>query len=102
MLMRSVLPIAAIALAVGAVSGCSTQESPSAQVRPAQMSQLSECDLLARQVQQRMPTAMATRVGGLSHAQDDLREAQGLCRSGQEEEGATMMRGILDYMNEGQ
>jgi hypothetical protein len=102
MSVRSILPVAAIALAVGAVGGCSTQESSSTQVRPAQMGQLSECDVLARQVEQRMPTAMATRVGGLSHAEDDLREAQNLCRSGQPEEGATMLRGILDYMNEGQ
>ena len=99
MLLRTVLPAAAIAVAVGALGGCSTQESSSAQVRPAQMSELSECDLLARQVEQRMPTAAAGRIPG---AQDDLREARTLCNSGQSEEGATMLRGVLEDMNEAQ
>lgn len=97
MLMRSILPVAAIALAAGALSGCSTEGSSSAQVRPAQMSQASECDLLARQVEQRMPTAVGYR---LPAAQADLREARELCNSGQSEEGVAILRGTLTDMNE--
>ena len=97
MSVRSVLPAAAIALAVGTLSGCSTQESSSAQVRPAQMSQLSECDQLARQVEAQMPTAVGYRVPA---AQADLQEARELCNSGQSEEGVAILRGTLLDMNE--
>jgi hypothetical protein len=97
MSVRSVLPAAAIALVVGTLSGCSTQESSSAEVRPAQMSQLSECDQLARQVENQMPTAVGYRVPA---AQADLREARELCNSGQSEEGVAILRGVLIDMNE--
>jgi hypothetical protein len=61
------------------------------------MSQLSECDLLARQVEAQMPTAVGYRVPA---AQADLQEARELCSSGQSEEGVAILRGTLLDMNE--
>ena len=105
MLVRSVLPMATVALAIGAVSGCSSfapaelgaQDSSSVQVRPAQAPRMSECDALMRRVELGMPTALGFR---LHDAQEDLREAQELCSSGQPEQGSRLLRQILDDMHE--
>ena len=102
---RFVLPVAAVALAIGAVSGCSSfapaqlgaQGSSSAQARPAQATQMSGCDALMRRVEIGMPTAFGLRV---HDARKDLREAQELCSSGQPEQGNRILRRILQYMHE--
>jgi hypothetical protein len=108
--MRSVLPVATVALAIGAISGCSSfapaqlgaQSSPSpspssAQVRPAQGTPISQCDTLMQQVEDRFPTANAFRV---PKVREDYRQAQELCNSGQPEQGIPILRGILGYMNQ--
>jgi hypothetical protein len=102
---QSVLPLAAVALAIGAVSGCSSfapaqlgaQGSSSAQVSAAQGTEMSECDALIRRVEIGMPTALGFR---LQDAQEDLREARELCSSGKPEEGSRLLRQILDDMHE--
>jgi hypothetical protein len=102
---RLVLPMAAVALALGALGGCASstpaeiaaQDATSAQVRPAQMGALSQCDLLVQRVETRMPTAKAYRV---PFAQKDLVEAQELCNSGLTEEGTAKLRDILGYMDQ--
>jgi hypothetical protein len=100
---RTFLPMAAVALALGAGAGCTSStpaeiadDAGSTQVRPAQMAS-SECDELAQRVEGRMPTAKGYRV---PFAQADLQEAQELCRSGQPEEGMAMLRDILGYMDQ--
>jgi len=107
---RSVLPVAVVAMAIGAVSGCSSlapaqlagqgSSSPSsspAEVRPAQATAMSTCDSLMQQVENGFPTAKAYRVPNLT---EDYREAQELCNSGQPEAGIPILRQILGYMNE--
>jgi hypothetical protein len=102
---RTFLPMAAVALALGAGSGCTSstptattaQDTGSTQVRPAQMGAMDECDQLAQRVENRMPTAKAYRV---PFAQKDLQEARELCRSGQPEEGTAMLRDVLGYMDQ--
>lgn len=102
---RFVSPVAAVALAFGAVSGCSStdsnrwaeQSSSSVEMRPAQMAARSECEELERRVEIGMPSAFGLHV---RDAQEDLAEARELCNSGRTDEGAEMLRGILDYMHE--
>ncbi len=104
MSVRFALPVIAVALAFGAVGGCSSngqdrmaaQEPSSTQVRPAQMTEMNQCDQLARDVAARIPTARADKAPS---AQADLRKAQGLCDSGQSEEGISMLNNILGYMD---
>jgi hypothetical protein len=100
MAMRLVLPVAAAALALAAVSGCSSdraaQSSSATQVRPAQAAS-GQCDDLVRQVESRMPTAAVYRVPG---ARANLEEARQLCNSGQPQEGEAMLRQILGVMNQ--
>jgi hypothetical protein len=98
MSVRSVLPAAGVALALAAGSGCSTQSSSPAQVRPAQMPQETRCDELLRAVEIEMPSAVGLRVAG---ARDDIREARELCNSGQEQEGAAILEGVLNDVHEG-
>jgi hypothetical protein len=108
--LRSVLPVAAVALAIGTISGCSSfgpaelasqssssPSSSSAQVRPAQAAAMSECDSLMQRVENGFPTAKGYRV---PHMREDYREAQELCNSGQPEAGIPILRQILGYMNE--
>lgn len=105
MAVRLALPVAAVAFTFGAVGGCSSitpsdqmaQDSSSAQIRPAQMTEVSHCDELAQQVQGRMPTAKAYRV---PYAEKDLRQAQELCHSGQSERGISILEGALNYMDQ--
>jgi hypothetical protein len=108
--LRSVLPVAAVALAIGTISGCSSfgpaelaaqnsssPSSSSSQVRPAQAAAMSECDSLMQQVEDGFPTAKAYRI---PYMQEDYRQAQELCNSGQPERGIPILRKILGYMNE--
>jgi hypothetical protein len=108
--LRSFLPVAAVALAIGAISGCSSfgpaelvaqgSSSPStspAEVRPAQATAMSTCESLIQQVEGGFPTAKAYRV---PHMREDYREAQELCNSGQPEASIPILRQILGYMNE--
>lgn len=96
---RSVLPGAAVALALAAVSGCSAQGSSSpAQVRQAQAPQPTRCNELLRAAEVEMPNAVSFRVAG---AREDIREARELCNSGQEEEGVTILQGVLNDLHEG-
>jgi hypothetical protein len=108
--LRYVLPVAAVALAIGAVSGCSSfapaqlaaQGSPSpssssTEVRPAQATPMSQCDALLQQVEDGFPTAKAYRI---PHMQEDYRQAQELCSSSQPERGIPILREILGYMNQ--
>jgi hypothetical protein len=97
MSLRLVLPAAAVALTLGMGSEIYAQDSSSTQVRPAQMPS-SRCDELLRQVQIEMPSAVGLRVAG---AQSDIREAQELCNSGQEDEGISLLRGVLNSVHEG-
>jgi type IV pilus biogenesis protein CpaD/CtpE len=76
---RSVFPVAVAALALAAVGGCSSHDSSTAQVRPAQMPRQSQCDQLLRAVEIEMPTTIASRI---ADAQNDVREARELCNSG--------------------
>lgn len=94
---RSVLPFAVAALALAAVGGCSSHDSSTAQVRPAQMPQQSQCDQLLRAVEIDMPTAIASRI---ADAQSDVREARELCSSGHPEQGTLMLRGVLNSLHE--
>ena len=93
---RSVLSVAVAALALAA-GGCSSHDSSTAQVRPAQMPRQSQCDQLLRAVEIEMPTAMGSRI---ADAQSDVREARELCHSGQPEEGSAMLRGVLNSLHE--
>jgi hypothetical protein len=95
---RFFLPAVTAALALAAVSGCSSQPSSTAQVRPAQMSARSDCDQLLSQVEIEMPSAVGLRVAA---ARSDIQEARELCNSGQPEEGAAMLRGVLESVHEG-
>ena len=103
MLMRSAaLPVITIGLALGAVSGCSSSgqdemAAPASTVRPAQMTERSQCDQLAQTVEQRMPTAKSYWVPG---AEQDLSDAQELCHSGQEQEGMAKLNGILGRIDQ--
>ena len=94
---RSVLSVAVAALALAAAGGCSSHDSSTAQVRPAQMPRQSQCDQLLRAVEIEMPTAMGSRI---ADAQSDVREARELCHSGHPEEGVPMLRGVLKSLHE--
>ena len=101
MSVRFALPLTALALAF-AVGGCSSNApngsaAPPVQVRPAQMTEMSQCDQLAQQVENGMPTAKAYRV---PYAQRDLQKAQELCHSGQPEQGISILQGALGYMDQ--
>lgn len=98
MFVRFVLPVAAVTLLLGMASESYAQESPSTQVRPAQMPQAGPCDELLRAVEIEMPNAVGLRVHA---AQEDIRDARELCNSGQEEEGSALLRGVLDSVHEG-
>jgi hypothetical protein len=94
--MRSVLPVAAVGLAVIASGQLAAQGSAPTQIRPAQVREAGPCDALMQQVQGRMSTALAVNVAA---AQEDLRQAQELCNSDQPEQGMAMLRQVLSYMN---
>jgi len=94
---RSVLPVAVAALALAAVSGCSSHDSSTAQVRPAQMPRQSQCDQLLGAVEIEMSTAIGSRI---ADAQSDVREARELCNSGHAEEGIPMLRGVLNSLHD--
>jgi hypothetical protein len=98
MIGRVLFPVAAMALTLGMGSDGYAQSSSPTQVRPAQMPQASGCDELMRAVEIEMPSAVGLRV---HDARDDIREAQELCNSGQEEEGMAILRGVLESVHEG-
>jgi hypothetical protein len=98
MSVRFVLPVVAVGLAVIVPGQVAAQSSSSPQIRPAQGVEESPCDELVRRVELEMPTAAGLRV---SDAQEDLREAQELCNSGQPEQGVGILRDILSYIHEG-
>jgi hypothetical protein len=98
MALRLVLPVAAVALTLGMAGDIYAQSSSSTQVRPAQAPAPSRCDELMRAVQIEMPSAVGMRVAG---AESDIREAQQLCNSGQEQEGMAILRGVLNDVHEG-
>ena len=98
MSVRFVLPLAAVALAFGMVGASHAQDPSSMEVRPAQMPQPSRCDELLQAVEIEMPSAVGLRVPG---AEADIREAQELCNSGREEEGVSILRGVLSDVHEG-
>jgi hypothetical protein len=58
---------------------------------------MSQCDALLQQVEDGFPTAKAYRI---RHMQEDYRQAQELCNSGQPERGIPTLREILEYMNQ--
>jgi hypothetical protein len=95
---RFLLPMAALGLALAA-SGCQSAPhgSPSTQIRPAQVSEASQCDDLLQQVETRMSTAVAFRVRS---AAAGLRQAQELCNSGQPEQGMAILHRVRSYMND--
>jgi hypothetical protein len=96
MLVRFVLPVAALGLAVIAPGQAAAQGS-STQVRPAQVTDPGPCAALEREVE----IAMSSGVGFRIHdAQQDLRQAQDLCNSGQSAQGTAMLRQILGYIRE--
>jgi hypothetical protein len=97
MSVRFVLPVVAVGLAA-IVPGQLAAQSSSPQIRPAQRIEPSPCDDLVRRVELQMPTAKAVRVSG---AQEDLREAQELCNSGQPEQGVGILRDLLSSINDG-
>jgi hypothetical protein len=94
MLVRLVLPLAAVALGFAAPAQLAAQETQT-QIRPAQ-AQPTACDDLIQRVELRMSTALAVNLPG---ARDDLAEARELCNSGQEAEGIPILRGLLNSMN---
>jgi hypothetical protein len=98
MTLRLVLPLAAMTLTLGMVGQGYAQGSSSPQVRPAQMPQANECDELMRQVEIEMPSAVGLRVHA---AESDIAEARELCNSGQPQEGAAILRGVLNDVHEG-
>jgi hypothetical protein len=97
MSIRFVLPMAAVALTLGMVGDGHAQGSSPTEIRPAQM-QSSECDELMRAVEIEMPNAVGLRVAA---ARKDIEEAQELCNSGQPQEGAQILRGVLSSVHEG-
>jgi type IV pilus biogenesis protein CpaD/CtpE len=94
---RSVLPVAVAALALAAIGGCSSYDSSTAQVRPAQMPRPSQCDQLLRAAEIELPTTIGSRI---ADAQSDVREARELCNSGHPEEGIAMLRGVLNSLHD--
>jgi hypothetical protein len=98
MALRLVLPVAAVALTLATAGDIYAQSSSSTQMRPAQAPAPSRCDALLNAVQIEMPSAVGMRV---ADAQSDIREAQELCNSGQEQEGMSILRGVLDSVHEG-
>jgi hypothetical protein len=103
MSVRFALPVIAVALTFGAVGGCSSNDrdhmaaqDSSTQVRPAQMTEMNQCDQLAREVAARLPTAKADK---MPSAEADLHTAQGLCDSGKSEQGMAMLNNVLGYMD---
>jgi hypothetical protein len=96
--LRLLLPMAAVAMTLGMVSDGYAQSSSPTQVRPAQMPRANACDELMQAVEIEMPSAVGLRVHA---AQRDIQEAQELCNSGQEEEGMSILRGVLDSVHEG-
>ena len=97
MLVRLVLPVAAVGLAVIAPGQLAAQGSAPTQVRPAQVTGPGPCDELEREVQ----IAISSGVGFRIHdAQEDLRQAEDLCNSGQSAQGSAMLRQILGYIRE--
>jgi hypothetical protein len=96
MIGRVLVSAAALALTLGVGGESYAQTSSSAQVRPAQMPRASGCDQLMRAVEIEMPTAAGVRV---LDAQRETREAQELCNSGQEAEGMSMLRGVLNSLH---
>jgi hypothetical protein len=97
MLVRFVLPVAAVGLAMIAPGQLAAQGVSPTQVRPAQETGPGPCDALMRQVESAIPSGVAFRV---PDAQRDLRQAQDLCNSGQSAEGNDMLRQILGYIRE--
>ena len=93
---RLLLPMSAVALALGVVSDGHAQSSSSTQVRPAQMPR-GACNELLRAVEIEMPSAVL----GVHEARRDISEAQELCNSGQEQEGMSLLRGVLNSVYEG-
>jgi hypothetical protein len=98
MALRFVLSVAAVALMLGMAGEISAQDSSSTQVRPAQAPVPSRCDQLLQQVEIEMPSALGLR---LAAAQSDVQDARELCSSGQENEGAAILQGVLNDMHEG-
>jgi hypothetical protein len=98
MALRLVLPVAAVALALGMAGEIYAQSSSSTQVRPAQAPAPSRCDNLLQQVEIEMPSAVGLRVHA---AESDVQEARELCSSGQEDEGAAILQGVLNDLHEG-
>ena len=104
MSVRFALPVIAVALAFGAVGGCSSngsdqmaaQEPSSTKVRPAQMTEMSQCDQRVQEVQARLPTAKADK---MPSAEADVRKAQGLCNSGQSDQAISILDNVLGYMD---
>jgi hypothetical protein len=93
---RLLLPVGALALALGAASDGHAQSSSATKVRPAQMPR-GACDELLRAVEIEMPSAVL----GVHDARRDISEAQELCNSGQEQEGMALLRGVLGSIYEG-
>lgn len=95
MSVRSLLPLAAVGLALIGPGQLAAQGA-SSQVRPAQSTAATECDVLVQRVETRMSTALAVKTPG---ANQDLQQARELCASGQPEQGIPILRGILSGMN---
>jgi hypothetical protein len=96
MIGRVLVSAAAVALTLGVGGESYAQSSSSTRVRPAQMPRASGCDQLMRAVEIEMPTAAGLTV---PDAQRDIREAQELCNSGQEAEGMSILRGVLNSLH---
>jgi hypothetical protein len=104
MSVRFALPVIAVALALGAVGGCSSngrdqmaaQESSATKVRPAQMTEMSQCDQRVQEVEARLPTAKADK---MPSAQADVRKAQGLCDSGDSAQAISILDNVQSYMD---
>jgi hypothetical protein len=97
MSVRFALPVIAVGLAVIAPGQLAAQGASSTQVRPAQETAPGPCDALMREVESAIPSGVAFRV---HDAQQDLRQAQDLCNSGQSAQGNAMLRQILGYIRE--
>ena len=95
---RFVLPVVALGLAVTVPGQLAAQGSSPTEIRPAQGAESGPCDDLVQRVESGMPSAVHIRI---ADAQEDLREAQELCNSGQSQEGRAILRQILGYMHEG-
>jgi hypothetical protein len=98
MALRFALPVAAVALTLGMAGEIYAQSSSSTQMRPAQAPAPTRCDELLQQVEIEMPSTLGLRVAA---AQSDIQEARELCSSGQEDEGAAILQGVLNDMHEG-